>query len=199
MTDAQPNRQCQHKRSNDEQCKNNAMPGRRFCYIASHCGGAPLETRTRNFFQNNLFWIIPSAIVACLSGILTLLSYFPQLVISESRTVRSHDPMGTIFNLTNNGLPVFGVEQICRMTLSWPNGSPFIAGGGGIEMAPLGYLGHGKTKSLNCHHSVVGFNGAAAMVIEIKYRPIYWPFKFSERFSLQAEKADDGTWVWKAN
>lgn len=197
MTDPPPVRRCEHTKANGEQCRNNAMPDRRFCYINSHCGTAPLETRTRNFFQNNLFWIIPGAIVAVLGGILTLLSYVPQLDVSDAHTVRSRDPMGTIFNLTNNGLPVFGVEQICRMSIVRPNGMPLITGGGGIEMAPLGYLVHGQTKSLNCHHSAVGFNMDTTLIIEIRYRPFYLPWKLSERFPFQAEKADDGTWAWK--
>jgi hypothetical protein len=172
------------------------MPGRKFCYVTSHCGDAPLETQVRNFFQNNLLWVIPSAIFVILAGILTLLSYFPQLVLSTSSTVRAHDAMGTIFNLTNNGFPVFGVEQICHLNITRPNGSPIISGLG-IEMAPLGYLGHGKTKSLNCHHTAAGFNTESEMVIEIRYRPLYWPFRLSEDFPLQAERTDDGTWVWK--
>jgi uncharacterized protein with PQ loop repeat len=198
MTDARPIRRCEHKKRDQEQCKNNAMPGRKFCYLDSHCGDAPLETRVRNFFQNNLIWTVSVAIIVFLGGILTLFSYLPQLSLSEARTVRSHDAMGTIFNLTNNGLPVFGVEQICRMTITRPNGSPLIFGGGGIEMTPLGYLGHGKTKSLNCHHAAVGFNMDTDLIIEIRYRPLYLPWKLSDRFPLRAEKADDGTWVWKS-
>jgi hypothetical protein len=85
------------------------------------------------------------------------------------------------------------------MSITRPNGTPLITGGGGIEMAPLGYLGHGRTKSLNCHHSAVGFNTDTTMIIEIRYRTFYWPAKLSERFRFQAEKADDGTWAWKNN
>ena len=148
MTDPPPVRRCEHTKANGEQCRNNAMPDRRFCYINSHCGTAPLETRTRNFFQNNLFWIIPGAIVAVLGGILTLLSYVPQLDVSDAHTVRSRDPMGTIFNLTNNGLPVFGVEQICRMSIVRPNGMPLILVAAASRWPRLDTLSTGRPRAL---------------------------------------------------
>jgi hypothetical protein len=48
------------------------------------------------------------------TGVPALLSYFPSLSVLPASTVRSHDPMGTVFNLTNNGLlAVHDVDQSC--------------------------------------------------------------------------------------
>src|SRR5271168_239617 len=97
-------RQCQHIKDNGEQCKNNSMPGRRFCYVASHCGDAPLEAKVRNFFQNNLLWIVLVGIFTLVVAIPTLYGYLTRISVEPYSTVRSHEPLGTVFNLKNNGI-----------------------------------------------------------------------------------------------
>ena len=52
MIDERSVNRCKHFKSNGEQCKNNAMTGRRFCYITSHCGDAPISARAASLFQS---------------------------------------------------------------------------------------------------------------------------------------------------
>jgi len=141
---------------------------------------------------------VPGILFAILSGMLTLLTYFPRLTIADNGTVRSRDPMGTVFNLTNGGvLPVFDVEQGCAVDITDENGRPRIRGLN-VWMRPLGYLGPGDTKSLNCQHVASGFNSPTSMTVRIRYRPLFWFRKFTKAFPLEAEKKDDGSWVWKS-
>ena len=99
---------------------------------------------------------------------------------------------------SNNGLlPVYGVEQTCIVNITAANGRPIVSGLS-LGMRPLGDLGPGDTKSLNCQHAASGFNAQTSMNIAIQYRPLFWFKQLTKTFPLEAEKADDGTWVWKA-
>ena len=138
-------------------------------------------------------WTVTVAIITVLGGVSALLTFLPHLTLSQNGTVRPHDPMGTVFNLTNEGLPIYDVEQICSINnagrfsdigLGWPN--------------LLGNLSIWQTKSLNCEHALEGVNAPTSLTIEIKYRPLLWFKKITKPFPLQAEKADDGTWIWKS-
>jgi hypothetical protein len=64
-------------------------------------------------------------------------------------------------------------------------------------MQNLGSIGMWETKSLNCQHAASRFNAQTTLTIAIKYRPLLWFGKLTKEFPLQAERADDGTWVWK--
>jgi hypothetical protein len=147
-----------------------------------------------------LVWFVTLGILAILGGLATFLSFLPHLTISENGTIRSHDPMGTVFNLTNNGiLPVREVDQVCgidRIRFQGGEDSGF-----GIQPKEhlLGYLAPGATKSLNCEQAIAMQGTSVARIgIKIVYQPILWPTKLSKYFQLEAEKADDGTWVWKS-
>jgi hypothetical protein len=110
--------------------------------------------------------------------------------------------MGTIFNVTNDGiLDLHHVEQECNLGM--------VKGGPGRNIiisdtraAPkdylLGDLQAGATKSLSCEHIVAGFRGEARIVIAIIYTSPLWHRPRTKRFPFQSEQADDGTWVWKA-
>jgi hypothetical protein len=126
------------------------------------------------------------------------LSYFPHLSVTKSGTVRSRDAMGTIFDVTNNGiLPLYDVDQGCGFD------QVKYAGGeiSGISMTPfeykLGTLAPGDTKSLNCEKTLALGGTQFDIAIEITYRPLLWPWRITKSFPFEAEKADDGTWVWK--
>jgi hypothetical protein len=139
-------------------------------------------------------------ILAILTAFSTVQSFFPHLTISENGTVRSHDPMGTIFNLTNNGiLPVREVDQVCGIDRIRFQGGEDTGFGLQPQGHLLGYLARGATKSLNCEHAIAMQGTSEAKIsIEIIYKPILWPTKLSKYFQLEAEKADDGTWLWKS-
>jgi hypothetical protein len=137
-------------------------------------------------------------ILAILTAFSTVQSFFTRLNISQNGTVRSHDAMGTVFNLTNNGiLPVFDVEPICHVDITSARGQPILSNLG-IGMRPLGYLGSGETKSLECHHAASNFDTDTSMTIVINYRTLLWFWTGTKMFPVKAEKTDDGTWVWKS-
>jgi hypothetical protein len=200
MTDARPIRRCEHKKRDQEQCKNNAMPGRKFCYLASHCGDAPLESRAQNFFQNNPIWKVVVFIVTLVFGIPALYSYSTRLSVVPFSTVRPHEPMGTIFNVTNDGIfDLHNMTQECDLIM--------VKGRDGNEIgntitAPMDYslgdLPAGTTKSLSCEKIVKGLIGEASIVIAINYSSPLRHQPRTKRFPFQSEQADDGTWVWKA-
>jgi hypothetical protein len=66
-----------------------------------------------------------------------------------------------------------------------------------IVSPPLGYLGAGDTKSFTCP-GFRSLNVGTKMIMSITYRPLLWFRKVTKRFLLQAEKADDGAWIWKS-
>jgi hypothetical protein len=72
---------------------------------------------------------------------------------------------------------------------------------GGIGMATseptLGDLEPGQTKSLGCDNLIKGVV-KASMTIFITYWPGWWPWKLTKLFRFKAVRADDGTWLWKA-
>jgi hypothetical protein len=154
-----------------------------------HSKQVTAQLKSRWLSGAKLAW---STIGVVLTIITAILTFSPHLTIAQNGTVRPHDAMGTIFNLTNDGLPIFGVEQICSINnagrlsdvdLGWPN--------------LLGNIGIWDTKSLNCEHALVGVNAPTSLTIEIKYRPLLWFWKITKSFPLQSEQAEDGTWVWK--
>jgi hypothetical protein len=149
-------------------------------------------------------WIKTSIVsmFTLLAGVPAFFSYFPQLALSQDGTVRERDAMGTVFNLTNNGpLPIFGVGQTCAVYIMGKNDRPMISGLR-LTFKPLGYLGpFGGVKSLNCHHTVANMTDWVAhtsLTITIRYRPLFPPWEHSKEFPLEAEKADNGTWVWNS-
>lgn len=158
------------------------------------------ERKARLSSGAKTFWTVVVGIITVLGGVSAVLSFFPRLTIPENGTVRSHDPMGTVFNLTNNGiLPVTEVDHVCGIDRIQFQGG--VASGFGLQPKEhlLGYIAPGATKSLNCEHAIaMQGNSEAKISIEIIYKPILWPTKLSKSFRLEAEKADDGTWVWKA-
>lgn len=203
MTDERPIRQCTHRKANGDQCKHNAMPGRRFCYLASHCGDAPGGTRIKNFFQNN-WWKVITGVFTLVVGIPALYAYGTRISVVPAGSIRSHEPLGTIFNVTNDGmLTLHNVSHLCGIA----SGEGEIAGGGkvllkGVTSTPegafLGDLPTGATKSLSCEKPFVGFEGEASIWIEITYTRPLWYRSTKKYFFFESEKANNGTWVWKS-
>ena len=181
MTDPPPKRrQCQHIKDNGEQCKNNAMPGRRFCFVSSHCGTAPFETRIRNFFQNSLIWIVLVGIFTVVVAIPTLYGYATRISVVSAVTIRAREPMGTIFNLYNNG--IFDLHKVAEeCDVSFPKYGSIVFDHNSASDV-LGELPAGTYKSLNCEHAVVGFPGAASLEISITFNSPLWPFQRTQRF-----------------
>jgi hypothetical protein len=139
------------------------------------------------------FWTVFTVVFVILGAVLTL-QYFSsaRLTLAPVDTARPNDPMGTVFSVTNGGMfPVYDVEQTCVVDIK-----PSLPGIG-IRMRPLGTIGAGDTKTLNCQHAASGFNRQTSMTIAIEYRPLFWPWKITKPFPLESEMKPDGTWYWK--
>lgn len=156
-----------------------------------------VEQKARWWSRAKLIWTV--VIFLLFTGMPALLSYFPHLAVYPTSSVSPHEALGTVFNLTNNGLlPVYEVVHTCQVETSDGAGGG-IKGGIGITHGDpkLGNLEAGMTKSLSCERTVRGAV-TASMTIWITYRSLLWPLKITKFFQFEAEKADDGTWVWKA-
>ena len=86
--------------------------------------------------------------------------------------------MGTVFNLTNNGLlPVHEVDQSCGIDRVKCESRRNRLG---VQLRPFGHslgdLGRGATKSLNCENAMtVPGIAEASITIGITYKPVLWP------------------------
>ena len=198
MTDAQPNRQCQHIKANGERCKKNALPGRSYCNMASHRRAMLWRTKIKNFGRK--WWPLITTIFALVVGVPALYSYSTRLSVTPSGTIQPREPMGTIFNVTNNGISdLHNVAQECDLIMVKSDDANEI---GPNKTRPkdfmLGDLPAGATKSLSCEQIVRGFNREASIEIVITYDAPLWHRPGIKRFPFRSKQADDGTWVWKA-
>jgi hypothetical protein len=195
MTDPPPvRRQCHHIKDNGEQCKKNALPGRTYCNMESHRRAALLRTRVKNFGRR--WWPVFIGVFTLAVGIPSLYSYFTRITVVPAGTIRAHEPMGTIFNVFNNGIfDLHKVRQECEV--SFPKYGKIVVDHNTASFV-LGDLPAGTYKSLDCEHAVRGFPGAASLEISINFHSPLWPFQRTKHSLFQSEQADDGTWVWKA-
>jgi hypothetical protein len=133
-------------------------------------------------------------------GIPALYSYSTRLSVSAVSTIQPREPMGTIFNVTNNGiLDLHNVTHECDLLKVKGRDANIIAN---TVTAPmdfsLGDLPAGATKSLSCERVVKGFPGESLIKIVIAYTSSLQRSQHTKQFLFQSEQADDGTWVWKA-
>jgi hypothetical protein len=196
MTDARPiSRQCKHIKDNGEQCRKNALPGRSYCNMASHRRAALCRTRIGNFGRR--WWPVVTTGFALVVGIPSFYSYSARISVEPVSTIRSHEPMGTVFNVTNTGtFDLHNVTQACDAILPKYGNNSFF--GHNRQLAVLGDLPAGRSKSLDCEHLVAGIPGAARAEISITFNSLLWPRTRTATFLFQSEQANDGTWVWKA-
>ena len=145
-------------------------------------------------------WKVLTVIFAILGGMLTVRYFATRIAVSAGGTVSAQEALGTVFNLTNNGMfTLHDVWHTCEPQIVFPTGNT-IGGGIGMVHAADGNLGDlepGQTKSLACERTIYGV-AKASMGILIEYRPGWWPWKFDKLFVFEAVRADDGTWLWKA-
>jgi hypothetical protein len=197
MPDAPPiRRQCQHIKDNGEQCKKNALPGKSYCNMESHRRAALWRTRIKIFGRK--WWPVFIGLFTLAVGVPSLYSYSTRLsVVPTGGTIRAHEAMGTIFNLTNQGIfTIHNVTHLCIVKLTYQPDriraeSTYDTG------LSLGDLSPGVTKSLSCEHAVLGFKGKASIEIKIIFTsPVHR--RTTRSFPFESEQADDGTWVWKA-
>jgi hypothetical protein len=191
-------RQCKHIKDNGEQCRKNALPGKSYCDMASHRRAALLRTKLKNCGRRR--WPVFIGVFTLAVGVPSLYNYATRISVAPFSTVRAHESMGTIFNVTNSGtFDLYNVTHECKVTML-RLGSDSIFDHNQVELphASLGDLPAGATKSLDCEHFVVGLRGAASLKITVTFNSLLCPFKCTREFPFESEQADDGTWVWKA-
>ena len=146
-------------------------------------------------------WKVITVIFAILGGVLTVRYFATRIAVAPAGTVSAQEALGTVFNLTNNGMfTLDDVWHTCEPQIIDPNTGALTLGGGIGIVRPdpnLGDLEPGQTKSLGCDGIANGVSNAS-MGILIAYRPGWWPWKFKKLFRFKAVRADDGTWLWKA-
>jgi hypothetical protein len=200
MTDRPPiRRQCQHVKDNGKQCRKDALPGMRCCKIASHRRAALWRTRIVNFGRK--WWGVITTCLTLVVALPTLYGYLIRISVAPYSTIRSHEPMGTVFNVTNNGVfDLHNVTESCNLIdVTDLRSHQFFRN---VRLVPSNYalrnLPAGATKSLSCEHTVAGFHGEASIAIVITFSasPLPW-YRRSETFPFYSEQADEGIWVWK--
>jgi hypothetical protein len=199
VTNPPPIRQCQHRKDDGEQCRKNALPGKPYCNMASHRRAALLRTRIANFGRR--WWGVVTFCFGLIVAVPTIYGYITRIYVEPYSTVRSREPMGTVFNLKNNGVfDLHNVTHGCNLlSVKGSNGNEI----GNTIVEPyafsLGDLRAGATKSLSCEHIVKGFTGEASIEIIIDYTSALQRSKHTKTFRFHSEQADDGTWVWKSD
>jgi hypothetical protein len=163
--------------------------------MESHRRAALLRTRVKNFGQK--WWRAFIVVFTLAVGIPSFYSYATWISVAPTGTIRSHEPLGTIFNVTNAGIfDLHHVVHHCDVTTGFGNNSfsNTFTRMGEIE----GNLPAHATKSLDCEHAVLGITTGADIIITIEFKSPLWPFKRVKHFQFKSERVDDGTWVWKA-
>jgi hypothetical protein len=154
------------------------------------------RTRFRKFVKFVCISAVP-AVVGVLSAIAAIPTFFPRLSLASPQSVRTHDPMGTVFVLTNNGVfAIHDVDAQCVVSTVQTRGTSFANLAFKTEPA-IPELSAGTEMSLSCQN--IDFGGPAEtahIVIQVKYRPSFGWWKRTTFFPMNATRADDGTWVW---
>ena len=193
-------RQCRHIKDDGERCRKNCLPGKPYCNMVSHRRAALWRTRIMNFGAK--LWAVITTCLALVVAVPALNGYLIRISVAPYSTVRSHEPMGTVFNVTNNGIfDLHSVTQSCDlMDIEDMRSNQFFQN---VRLEPSNYelrdLPAGATKSLPCEYTAAGFHGGGSIAIVITFStsPLQW-YRRSKTFPFYAERADDGTWVWKA-
>jgi hypothetical protein len=147
-----------------------------------------------------LEWTI--AIFGILIGLLGLyLNYAPKLSMDTSGSLRPHDPTGTVFYLSNDGLlSLYDVTATCGIDNIETQGGGRISG---FALQPTethaDVLSPGHKMTLPCAQAIVVDLpiGNAKMTVRVRYRPAFVWWHKTEKFPLEAMKTRDGNWIWK--
>jgi hypothetical protein len=144
---------------------------------------------------------IPLEILAIVAAVASALTFIPKISIHSAGYVRKNDPMGAVFAISNDGiLPIHDIRTVCYVDNAFDlsnNGLSEI----GFVMPEFhaARLSPSKQMTMSCSRAV-NMNRVAKMaqiVIFVEYRPDFVPWKRTESFPMEAQKADDGTWIWK--
>ncbi len=165
-------------------------------------GQGRTKLRPKSSKSKRRWWRIPIETLGVLSAIAGVLTLLPRLSLDISGTLQPHSPTRTIFSIGNNGLlPVHDVTVTCGPL------NLLLEGGGGISgisfRFPDSYtdlLSPGQQMATPCDRMVDTADvtvKTAKMAIHVTYRPDFvWWHRHIE-FSLEAQKRNDGTWLWR--
>jgi len=140
-------------------------------------------------------------LIGTVASILGGLAFIPRVSLEVSGSVRSQDPFGTVFSLSNESLlPIHDVLAICRVDdLRTPQDVQFQ----NIEIhtpeSKAGVLSPAQKMTLGCQHSfdTHGRTLYAKATIAVGYRPDFLWWRRNIEFPMEALRGEDGTWIWK--
>lgn len=156
-----------------------------------------------------LKWLVVTALVVLIvAGF--VLTNLPKISAEVSGSLRSNDPMGTVFSLSNEGSrPVYDVKagcEIMRVDALPPGNRHFV--GPATFYFPESHaeiLPPKHKMTVPCGRAIATkLDGVetsevhAEMFIVVTYRPkgLWW--HKSEKFPMGTEKTENGTWIWKS-
>jgi hypothetical protein len=108
--------------------------------------------------------------------------------------------MGTVFSLSNDGLlPIHDIETTCGVDEVRNQFGGGVSGTGcTFPESHADILSPGQKMALPCARAVLMTSTASAHItILATYRPDFVWWHRTITFPMEAEKADDGTWLWK--
>jgi hypothetical protein len=151
------------------------------------------------------WWKVPLELLGAIGVIVTVLSLWlaalPKLSIDISGSLQPHDPMSTVFFLSNDGaLPIHDLHTNCHLgDVQYSHNALQDVELMNVPGSTSDILSAGHKMTLPCEHLLeIGDMPAnkAEMIITVGYRPDWvWWHKYAE-FPLKAEKGADGNWVW---
>jgi len=136
-------------------------------------------------------------VIGTLASIVGILAFLPRISVDTQGSVRAHDPFGTVFYLSNDGLlSIHDITYTCNVDEMGPNFGNITIDLGTSDSA----LSPGHKMTLNCQQALkldnVLFPSLHA-TIHVRYRPSFIWWHQNADFPMQALKSDDGTWVWR--
>jgi hypothetical protein len=148
-----------------------------------------------------------SIVVGLIVGVIFLL---PRLSIESSGSLRSRDPMGTVFSISNDSpLSIYNVQILCDIDdVKLQDGGGM--SGGGTIVPPDSYaetLSPGQKMNAPCDNALAlrGSAKSAKITIRVGYNPFigfgHEPFSVWWRrhaeFRMAAAQSEDGSWIWR--
>ncbi len=157
----------------------------------------PLQPSTKRW------WKIPLEIFLGVCSVVSLVAagvtFLPKLSVDISGSLRSRDPMGTVFAVSNDGvLSIYDITVDCGVN---DVRAPNVTIQGNIAFRfPQSHatvLSPGHKMTTPCANAVVIQSTSAKITIIVDYRPplVWW--HRTEQFPLEAERSEGGTWIWK--
>ena len=165
-------------------------------------GMPSLQSTPKKPLVRTLEWTI-GVISLVLTVVGFVLNSLPKLSVDASGSLRPADPMGTVFNLSNDGLlPVHDLTVTCGIKkIQTQSGGGMENIGFQLPGSEAKILSPGHKMTLPCAHAVaVTTNGAvkAEIIIFVDYRPDWLWWHKNAGFPLEVEETQNGQWIWKS-